>query len=81
LLLHLLAKNVTYPDYLLYLGGLQDAFRVLSFTQYYETCNSTVTNDTLIRVIRVTTTTIIIIIDGMRLLRLYGHGRSTKDKF
>jgi hypothetical protein len=49
-------------------------FRLYSFTQYYENCNIIVKNDTLIRVI-------IIIINGMSLLRLHMKNRSAKDKF
>lgn len=59
LLLHFLEKEYYTPNFL-YLGGLQDVFRVLLITQYYETCNIIVTNDTLIRVI-----IIMIIIDGL----------------
>jgi uncharacterized membrane protein len=57
-------------------------FNAFSLTQYYETCNSIVTNDILIRVIVIIIIIIIIIIiDGMRLFKLHVQSGSAKDKF
>jgi len=58
---------------IIYFIWLVYEFRMYSFTQYYENCNSIVTNDTLIRVI--------IIINGMSLFRLHMQNRSEEVKF